>query len=390
MRIVDIREKTAGIKSDIANAYIDFSQMTCSVVAVVTDVVRDGKPVIGYGFNSNGRYGAGGLLRERFIPRVLGAAADSLIDESGENLDPFKIWARLMTNEKPGGHGERSVAVGTIDMAVWDAVAKIAGKPLYRLLADRYRGGVADDSVWVYAAGGYYYPGKDTTALQNEMRGYRDRGYKVVKMKIGASLDEDLRRIDAVLEVVGEGANLCVDANCRFDLKTAVAYAQALKPYGLFWYEEAGDPLDYALQAELADHYERPMATGENLFSHQDARNLIRHGGLRPDRDWLQFDCALSYGLVEYLRTLEMLAENGWSSRRVVPHGGHQMSLNIAAGLHLGGNESYPDVFKPFCGFADGIAVEDGRVRLPDRPGVGFEAKSALFATMSGLLETRG
>ncbi len=390
MRIVEIREQTAGIKSDIANAFIDFSQMTCSVVAVVTDVVRDGKPVIGYGFNSNGRYAAGGLLRERFIPRLMSAAPDSLLDDSGENLDPFRIWARLMTNEKPGGHGERSVAVGTIDMAVWDAVAKIAGVPLYRLLADRFRGGVADDSVWVYAAGGYYYPGKDVTALQDEMRSYRDRGYKVVKMKIGgASLEEDLRRIDAVLEVVGSGGNLCVDANGRFDLDTAITYAEALKPYGLFWYEEAGDPLDYALQAELANHYDRPMATGENLFSHQDARNLIRHGGMRADRDWLQFDCALSYGLVEYLRTLDMLKDNGWSSRRVVPHGGHQMSLNIAAGLHLGGNESYPDVFKPFCGFADGIAVEDGRVRLPDLPGVGFEAKSELFTTMSGLLETR-
>jgi L-alanine-DL-glutamate epimerase-like enolase superfamily enzyme len=391
MRIVEIREKTVGIKSDIANAYIDFSQMTCSVVAVITDVVRDGKPVIGYGFNSNGRYGAGGVMRERFLPRLMSAAPDSLIDDTGENLDPFRIWSRLMINEKPGGHGERSVAVGTIDMAVWDAVAKIAGKPLYRLLADRYRGGVADESVWVYAAGGYYYPGKGLSALQDEMRSYRERGYKVVKMKIGgASLDEDLRRIDAVLEVVGEGANLCVDANGRFDLKTAVAYAEALKPYGLFWYEEAGDPLDYALQAALADHYDRPMATGENLFSHQDARNLIRHGGMRPDRDFLQFDCALSYGLVEYMRTLDMLAEHGWSSRRVVPHGGHQMSLNIAAGLHLGGNESYPDVFKPFCGFADGIAVEDGRVRLPDLPGIGFEAKSELFATMREAVETAG
>ncbi len=111
------------------------------------------------------------------------------------------------------------------------------------------------------------------------------------------------------------------------------------------------------------------MATGENLFSHQDARNLIRYGGMNPDRDWLQFDCALSYGLVEYLRTLEMLKENGWSTRRVVPHGGHQMSLNIAAGLHLGGNESYPGVFQPFGGFADGIAVENGYVGLAGSSG---------------------
>ncbi|WP_110693056.1 mandelate racemase/muconate lactonizing enzyme family protein [Salinicola halophyticus] len=386
MRIVDIREQTASIASPIANAYIDFSKMTCSVVAVVTDVIRDGKPVIGYGFNSNGRYGQGALMRDRFLARVLEADPETLIDHDRDNLDPFAIWKTLMTNEKPGGHGERSVAVGTIDMAVWDAVAKIEGKPLYRLLAERYRDGQADDKVWVYAAGGYYYPGKDHSKLQEEMRGYLDRGYSVVKMKIGAaSLDEDLRRIDAVLKVVGDGSRLAVDANGRFDQATAIAYAEALKPYKLFWYEEAGDPLDYALQAELANHYELPMATGENLFSHQDARNLLRYAGMRPDRDYLQFDCALSYGLVEYLRTLDVMAEMGWSSRRVVPHGGHQMSLNIAAGLHLGGNESYPDVFQPFGGFADGIQVEDGYVALPDVPGVGFEAKSALYKVMREL-----
>jgi L-alanine-DL-glutamate epimerase-like enolase superfamily enzyme len=388
MRIVDIREKTVSIASPIANAYIDFSKMTCSVVAVITDVIRDGKPVIGYGLNSNGRYGQGALMRDRFLARVLEADPESLIDKEHNNLDPFAIWKTLMTNEKPGGHGERSVAVGTIDMAVWDAVAKIEGKPLYRLLADRYRDGVADDKVWVYAAGGYYYPGKDQTKLKAEMQSYLDRGYDVVKMKIGAvPLDEDIRRIEAVLEVVGDGRRLAVDANGRFDLKTGIAYAEAIKKYNLFWYEEVGDPLDYALQAELANHYELPMATGENLFSHQDARNLLRHGGMRPDRDFVQFDCALSYGLVEYMRTLDVMKEMGWSSRRVVPHGGHQMSLNIAAGLHLGGNESYPDVFQPFGGFADGIQVEHGYVGLPDIPGVGFEAKSALYAVMRELGE---
>jgi L-alanine-DL-glutamate epimerase-like enolase superfamily enzyme len=388
MRITDIREKTVSIASPMANAYIDFSKMTCSVVAVVTDVVRDGKPVIGYGFNSNGRYGQGALMRDRFIARLLEADPATLVDEANDNLDPFAIWQALMTNEKPGGHGERSVAVGTIDMAVWDAVAKIAGVPLYKLLADRYRGGVHDEKVWVYAAGGYYYPGKDHAKLQDEVRSYLDRGYNVVKMKIGgASLQEDLARIEAVIDVVGDGSRLAVDANGRFDLETSIAYAEALRPYKLFWYEEAGDPLDYALQAELAAHYDLPMATGENLFSHQDARNLLRYGGMRPDRDWLQFDCALSYGLVEYLRTLDVMESMGWSSRRVVPHGGHQMSLNIAAGLHLGGNESYPDVFQPFGGFADGIDVINGYVGLPDIPGVGYEAKSSLYELMKTLTD---
>jgi L-alanine-DL-glutamate epimerase-like enolase superfamily enzyme len=386
MRILDVREMAVPISSDIRNAWIDFSTMTASVVAIVTDQVRDGRRVTGYGFNSNGRYAPSSLLRERFIPRLLAAEPAQIVNDEGDNLDPHRIWDVLMTNEKPGGHGERSVAVGTLDMAVWDAAAKLEGKPLYRLLAERYRDGEADEQVFVYAAGGYYQPGKGLDALQDEMRHYLDLGFTVVKMKIGGEpLAEDLRRIEAVLEVVGDGRNLAVDANGRFDLATAIRYARALAPYGLFWYEEAGDPLDYALQAELAKHYDAPMATGENLFSMQDARNLIRYGGMRPDRDWLQFDCALSYGLVEYLRTLDMLAEHGWPARRCIPHGGHQMSLNMAAGLGLGGNESYPGVFQPFGGFADGIAVENGYVRLPDIPGIGFEAKRELFEVMRKL-----
>ncbi|HWB32578.1 MAG TPA: mandelate racemase/muconate lactonizing enzyme family protein [Acidobacteriaceae bacterium] len=387
MRIVDLREVTLPIASPIANAYIDFSKMTCSLVAVVTDQKRDGRTVIGYGFNSNGRYGQGGLIRERFAPRLLEADPASLLNDAGDNLNPDRIWATLMKNEKPGGHGERSVAVGTIDMAVWDAVAKIAGKPLFRHLADTY-GHTADPKVFVYAAGGYYYPGKDLSALRAEMRGYLDRGYSVVKMKIGgAPLAEDQKRIEAVLTEIGSQAQLAVDANGRFDLETAIAYAKALRQYPLFWYEEVGDPLDYALQAALAEFYPGPMATGENLFSHQDARNLLRYGGMRPDRDWLQFDCALSYGLCEYLRTLRELSIAGWSPRRCIPHGGHQMSLNIAAGLGLGGNESYPDLFQPFGGFPDGVRVENGYVTMPDLPGIGFEGKSDLIKVMRELAE---
>ncbi len=385
MRIVDVCEITQPIASPIRNAYIDFSKMTASLVAVVTDVERDGRRVVGYGFNSNGRYGQGGLIRERFRNRLLEADPKSVLNEAGDNLDPHKLWAAMMTNEKPGGHGERSVAVGTLDMAIWDACAKIAGKPLFRMLADQ-KGREANPRVFVYAAGGYYYPGKDDTALRAEMRSYLDRGYTVVKMKIGgAPMAEDQRRIEAVLAEIGSQAQLAVDANGRFDLETAIAYAKMLREYPLFWYEEIGDPLDYALQAALSEFYPNAMATGENLFSHQDARNLLRYGGMRPDRDYLQFDCALSYGLVEYLRTLDVLAQFGWSPSRCIPHGGHQMSLNIAAGLGLGGNESYPDLFQPYGGFPDGVKVENGTITMPELPGIGFEGKSDLIKVMRAL-----
>src|SRR5215471_19278445 len=100
-RIVDVREVTKPIASPIRNAYIDFTKMTTSLVAVVTDVKVDGRTVVGYGFNSNGRYGQGGLIRERFAPRLLEADPKSLLDDTGANIDPDKVWATMMSNEKP-------------------------------------------------------------------------------------------------------------------------------------------------------------------------------------------------------------------------------------------------------------------------------------------------
>ena len=235
MRITEIRERTVSIAAPIANAYIDFGAMTLSLVAVVTDVERDGRRVIGYGFNSNGRYGQTCLIRERFAPRIMDAPPNKLLNEAGTNLDPHRIWSAMFRNEKPGGHGERSVAIGTIDMAVWDAVAKIEGRPLFDLLAERYGDAPPNRRVFVYAAGGYYRPAGELDPLRDEMRGYLDHGYTVVKMKIGgAPLDEDRRRIEAVLELLAPGQRLAVDANGRFDLPTAVAYADALSAYDLF------------------------------------------------------------------------------------------------------------------------------------------------------------
>ena len=383
MKITNIIEETKPISSNIKNAYIDFSKMTLSLVAVCSDVIKNGKPVIGYGFNSNGRYGQGHLIRERFRPRILEAETNKFLNEEGNNFDPIKMWDIMMANEKPGGHGERSVAVGTIDMAIWDLVSKIEEKPLYQMLSEKYGNGNANRNVFVYAAGGYYWPDQGITGLTDEIKKYLDLGYSVVKKKIGgASLSDDCKRIEAVLKILGPNDKLAVDANGRFDLETAIKYAKALSKYNLFWYEEPGDPLDFELQRELANHYKGPMATGENLFSVQDARNLIRYAGMRKDIDWLQFDCALSYGLVEYLKIIDMLKEYEWDVSRCIPHGGHQMSLAIAAGLGLGGNESYPDLFQPYGGFPDGVKVENSIVTLPELNGIGFEGKSDLFAVM--------
>lgn len=366
------------------NAVIDFSTMTISAVVVVTDQVLEGKPLVGYGFTSNGRYGQSGILRERLIPRLMRAGSADLTTEEGGNIDPFKCWKLMMRNEKPGGHGERSVAVGAIDMALWDLVAKTERKPLYRLLADRFGDGRCNSVVSVYAAGGYYYPDASLATLKSELQGYLDMGFIEVKMKIGgASLGEDLARIEAALEVVGDGQRLAVDANARFDVETAIGYAEAIEALGLRWYEEPVAVLDFEALAEVKSASRTPIATGENLFSWEDSQNLVRYAGLDSNSDYLQMDPALSYGLVEYLRTLEMLDGYGWSPKRCVPHGGHQFGLHLAAGLGLMGNEAYPGVFEPFGRFAPEMSLQEGLVSLTDEPGIGYEMIPEIFAILT-------
>jgi len=386
VRILDIRETAVPLNSQLANSSFDFSEMTTSVVAVITDVVRDGKPVTGYAFNSTGRYACGAQMRARFIPRILKADPATLRDDSGENLYPAKILACMLQREKAGGHSERSIAIGTIEVAVWDAVAKIAEKPLHRLLAERFNAGKIADKVFCYVGGGWYTPGETLQSVQDEMRRHLDAGYTMVKVKVGGlPLADDLRRIEAVIEIIGDGRRVAVDANCKFTREEALAYAAALAPFKLRWFEEPCDPVDYAWLAEIAQRYQPPLATGENLFSTPDVENLVRFGGLRGDRDVIQVDPPQSYGIVQYAKTVAMLERHGWRRANLFPHGGNQMSLAIAAGFGLGGAESYPGVFGAFGGFADDARVENGYIRLSDRPGIGFEGQAQLYEVMRKL-----
>jgi len=387
MRIVDIRETSIALKSELRNAVFDFSEMTTSVVAVITDVIRDGKPVAGFAFNSTGRYACGAQMRARFIPRILKAPPESLLDDTASNLEPEKILAAMMQREKPGGHTERSVAIGTIEVACWDAAAKIAGLPLHALIAKKYNKNKYLSKVPCYVGGGWYAPGKGIPELLAEIREKFDQGYRTMKIKVGGmSIPEDVARVEAALKLIGDSTRLAVDANAGFDRDRALAYAKALAPYQLRWFEEPTDPLDYALLAEVAALYDAPIGTGENLFSTQDVQNLITFGGLRADRDIIQTDVPQSYGIAQFAKTLAMMKERGWSPQSVFPHGGNQMTLHIVGGFGLGGCEAYPGVFGMFAGFADDAKVEDGWLKLPDRPGIGFEAQNALYAEMRGLM----
>jgi len=388
MRITDIRETSIALNSTLKNSSIDFSEMTTSVVAVITDVMRDGKPVTGFAFNSTGRYACGAQMRARFIPRIVKAPPQSLLNDAGDNFDAAKILAVMMRNEKSGGHSERSIGIGTIEVALWDAIAKIAGKPLHALLAERF-GGAVKDKCFVYVGGGWYAPGKGIPELCDEMKRHLDSGYTMVKMKVGgAPLAEDMRRIEAVKSILPSHAELAVDANSKFDRAEALAYAKAMTPFALRWFEEPCDPIDFATLADISEAYPYALSTGENLFSTQDVVNLVRFGNLKAARrDVIQVDPPQAYGITQYARTLAALEKYQWPRSGHFPHGGNQMSLAIAAGFGLGGAESYPGVFGVFAGFADDAVIEDGFISLSDRPGVGFEGQAALYRVMKELAE---
>lgn len=385
MRVVEIREKAVKLKSRLRNAAFSFDEMTTSLVAVVTDVVRNGRPVIGYAFNSTGRYACGAQMRDRFIPRVMREEALTLDPAA---FDP-DLWLKaMMFGEKPGGDMERSVAIGTLEHALWDTVGKIADRPVWDLIAQRYRGGQAHPRVFCYVGGGWYAPGKTIADLLDEVRRYLDMGYTLIKVKVGgAPLAEDLARLEAVIALLGDPSKLAVDANCGIPPALRPDYAAALRPLGLRWFEEPAHPGDFLGNAEFIASYVNAVATGENLFSLEDVRNLVRHGGMRPGIDIIQTDVPQSYGIGTAARVLEMLAAHGWSAASVLPHGGNQMSLNQSAGFGYGMCESYPDAFGVFSGYADDLKVENGFITAGDWPGLGFERQAELIAMFRDVAE---
>ena len=276
-----------------------------------------------------------------------------------------------MAGEKPGGHGERCVAVGTLDMALWDLAAKARSLPLWALLAP---GGASAPRVAVYAAGGYRYPDGDLGRLRDEMSYYRGLGHSRAKMKIGwAPLEEDLRRVEVALESFPAGT-LAVDAMNAYGPSEALRAAEALSGFPLWWVEDICDPLDFDTLASVAADAPWPVAAGEALFSEAEALLLAAHGGLRPGRDRLLFDPVHCYGLPGYLAIVGAMERHGWDRRSFWPHGGNLFSLHVSAGLGLGGAECNPRSFMPFSALPPGTLPVDGAMAPGEAPGIGFEA----------------
>lgn len=386
MRITHAFERTVAVPAPFRNATIDLSGMTATLVAVVSDQRRGGRPLAGYAFSSFGRYGCGGPLRDRFFARLLEADPASYRDAEHGHVDPALASRVLMRNEKRGGHAERSMSLGTLELALWDLAAKARELPLCHLLAERYGTGEVPQRLPVYVGGGFY--GGDDPAhagLQDELRRYRDAGYRRMKIKAGGlPLHDDLRRIEAALRVVGRGENLALDLSCAFAGDAATAFAAAVAPLDLWWIEEPCGPLDFETYRQLSMAYPGLVAGGENLFSREEVLNFLRYGP-RPERTVLQPDPPLCYGIDEYARIVRDALALGVARQHILPHGGNLMSLHVAAGLGLGSAESYPGLFGPFGGFGDTVRIEDGTVSVPAVPGIGFETQGPLFDLLRDL-----
>ena len=387
MRIRAIREASVPIGSAMRNAAIAFDTMTASALAVVTDAttdaMQDGTPLVGYAFGSIGRYAVGGILRERFIPRLLAAPPESLLDAQGL-VDPVRCQAVLMANEKAGGHGERPGAIGLLDAALWDLRAKQQGLPLADCIA-AYYGGKALSHIAVYGSCGHYRPGESLEGLRGEVARARDAGYALVKIKVGADAAEACARHAAAASAMGDPGRVALDANGSLAPDTMKAWRGAVAAQGPAWIEEPVSALDYAALADFTAGCAVPVATGENLFSFDDARNLLRHGGLRPKRDRVQVDMLLAYGVPEYKRMLDGWMADGWRASAFWPHAGHLFAAHVVAAFGLGSAEAAPDAAQPWGGFWDGSRVEAGMLSLPRHPGAGYEHKANLYSLLRPL-----
>jgi len=393
MKIVAIHEATLPIGSAMRNASIAFDQMTASALVIRTDESIGGEALVGLAFDSIGRYGKGGLLRERFIPRLLAAAPSDLLDEHG-HIDPARCVAVLMRGEKQGGHGERPGAVGLLDAALWDLRAKQMGLPLWQCL--RHSVGpnasstttapvtaTANETARVHTTAEADNP--NPQALRDEVAQCLAWGYTTVKIKLsGRDAKLDAQRIASALSAGFPASHLAVDLNGQWQAGDTDVLA-VLAEHRLAWVEEPTPALDYAALAAFCQGHSGPVATGENLFSLDDATNLLRYGGLRPNQDRLQMDISLSYGVGEYRAMLERAQAMGWSRQAFWPHAGHLFAAHVVAAFGLGSHESAPDPSRLYGGFWDRVPVVDGHLQLPTFLGVGFEHKANMMAAFDQL-----
>jgi L-alanine-DL-glutamate epimerase-like enolase superfamily enzyme len=339
----------------ITNGLHTYETSDMTVVKIETDA-----GITGYGI---GRPRPGEKeFRAQFLTKLVGK--DPTMTEA--------IWASLWSPKMSGRRGYETRALSSIDIALWDIKAKLAGLPLYKLLGG-YR-----KEIPIYIAGGYYSTDKGHKELQDEMASYVALGAKAVKMKIGAvPIKDDIARIKAVREVIGPEIGLLLDANCAYRAYEAIQFAKRAEEYEPFWFEEAVQPDDYDGFAKIAAQTTIPLATGENEYTKHGFRDLISTKAiaiLNPDVRYMG-------GVTEFMKVAAMAQAHGLD---IAPHGDQQAHLHLLAAIP---NARLLEFYPPQV---NAMAVDiylhaptvnaNGTVTVPEVPGAGLDPNDKALA----------
>jgi L-alanine-DL-glutamate epimerase-like enolase superfamily enzyme len=281
--------------------------------------------------------------------------APDLIGEDPSDIG--RLWTKLVwAGASVGRSGAATQALAAVDVALWDLKAKRAGLPLAKLL------GAHRDSVRCYNTSGGFLHEPIEQLLDNATRTL-ESGVGGIKIKVGQpDRAEDLRRVRAVREHIGDDAPLMVDANQQWDRATAMRAGRALEEFGLVWIEEPLDAYDAEGHAALARSLDTAIASGEMLTSVAEHAELIRQGAV----DILQPDAPRIGGITQFLK-LAALAEH--RNVAIAPHFAMEIHVHLAAAYPLEPWVEHFDWLYPL--FPERLEIRDGRMHLSERPGLG-------------------
>ena len=321
----------------------------------------DGAEGVGYTFTCGRNGVAIDALLERDFPALM----------QGEDADRIEhLWTRLWWAMHYGGRGGPTVlALSAIDIALWDLKAKRLGQPLWKLL------GGNDPRVPCYAGGiDLDYP---LDKLLQQTRDNLARGFRAIKIKVGRKrLGEDVERVKAMREFLGEGFPLMVDANMKWTADEAIRAARAFAPYDLGWLEEPLIPDDVAGHVRVVREGGLPVATGENFRTLWEFKQMIASGGVTfPEPDVT--NCG---GITPFIKVAH-LAEA--FNLPVTSHGAHDITVHLLGAVP---NRSYLEAhgFGLDRYIAEPLRIEDGFALCPDRPGHGIEFDWAGLEAIKG------
>jgi D-arabinonate dehydratase len=267
-----------------------------------------------------------------------------------------------------GRKGAAVRAISGVDIALWDAVGKMASIPVSRLL-----GGYAD-SVKVYASGGFYHGDDDLDHLLAEMQGYIHQGFRALKMKVGRDFRKDVKRVESVRSAVGNDVDILVDANEAWDCSTAFKFIDAIRDLDIYWLEEPLKPDDIDGYAMLNQKSPIPIAAGENEYTKWGFKDLIANRAVSI----VQPDVTRVGGITEWMKVATMA--QAWNMV-CVPHAVQEIHISLVAAVTNSPMMEYftPDHFlqnflsQIFREPASFSSIKDGYIPAPQTPGLGLE-----------------